>query len=169
MGTHYKRLTEALLMSTHNICFCGEIRKILCGYPLLSVAMIAAQIMCTWTKKQRCLVPTLLPSNKNVSQTLRKVSVGILSTNTVRNQLNVKSDRSTPLLSNNWWTLGSFSWTRSFNTLCQCKRQENIRWLQLSLTLVLQNPDIPCFCKQCRSRSVGFWRSQLIWIWTVCQ
>ena len=26
-------------MSTHNIYFCGEIRKILCGYPLLSVAM----------------------------------------------------------------------------------------------------------------------------------
>ena len=26
-------------MSTHNICFCWEIRKILCGYPLLSVAM----------------------------------------------------------------------------------------------------------------------------------
>ena len=26
-------------MSTHNICFCGEIRKILCGYPHLSVAM----------------------------------------------------------------------------------------------------------------------------------
>ena len=23
----------------HNICFCGEIRKILYGYPLLSVAM----------------------------------------------------------------------------------------------------------------------------------
>ena len=27
-------------MSTHNICFHGEIRKILCGYSLLSVAMI---------------------------------------------------------------------------------------------------------------------------------
>ena len=27
-------------MSTHNICFCGEIRKILCGYPLLSGAMV---------------------------------------------------------------------------------------------------------------------------------
>ena len=27
-------------MSTHNICFCREIRKILCGYSLLSVAMI---------------------------------------------------------------------------------------------------------------------------------
>ena len=26
-------------MSTHNMCFLGEIRKILCGYPLLSVAM----------------------------------------------------------------------------------------------------------------------------------
>ena len=29
-------------MSTHNICFRGEIRKILCGYPLLSVAMVQA-------------------------------------------------------------------------------------------------------------------------------
>ena len=27
-------------MSTHNICFYGEIRKILFGYPLLSVAII---------------------------------------------------------------------------------------------------------------------------------
>ena len=26
-------------MSTHNICICREIRKILCGYPLLSVAI----------------------------------------------------------------------------------------------------------------------------------
>ena len=36
------------------------------------------------------------------------------------------------------------------------------------LTLVMLNPDIPCLCKPCRSRSVGFWRSQLIWICTVC-
>ena len=27
-GTHQKHLTEVLLMSTHNICFPGEIRKI---------------------------------------------------------------------------------------------------------------------------------------------
>ena len=27
---------------------------------------------------------------------------------------------------------------------------------------------MPCLCKQCRSRSVGFWRSQLIWICTDC-
>ena len=33
------RRGEALLMSTHNICIRWEIRKILCGYPLLSVAM----------------------------------------------------------------------------------------------------------------------------------
>ena len=36
-----------------------------------------------------------------------------------------------------------------------------------TLTLVLLNPDILCLCKQCRSRSDGFW-SQLIWICTVC-
>ena len=36
------------------------------------------------------------------------------------------------------------------------------------LTLFLLNQDMPCLCKQCRSRSVGFWRSQLIWICTVC-
>ena len=36
-----------------------------------------------------------------------------------------------------------------------------------SLTLVVLNPDIPCLCKQCRSRSVGFF-SWLIWICTVC-
>ena len=29
-------------MSTHNICFCGEMRKILCGYLFLSGAMIRA-------------------------------------------------------------------------------------------------------------------------------
>ena len=28
-------------MSTHNICFRQEIRKIICGYPLLSVAMLS--------------------------------------------------------------------------------------------------------------------------------
>ena len=38
----------------------------------------------------------------------------------------------------------------------------------ISLTIVLLNPDIPWLCKQCRSRSVGFWRSQLIWIYSVC-
>ena len=36
------------------------------------------------------------------------------------------------------------------------------------VTLVLLNQNIPCLCKQCRSRSVGFWRSQMIWICTVC-
>ena len=36
VGTHYKHLGEALLMSTNNICFHAEIRKIICCYPLLS-------------------------------------------------------------------------------------------------------------------------------------
>ena len=34
--------------------------------------------------------------------------------------------------------------------------------------IVLLNPDTPCLCKQCKSRSVGFWWSQLIWICTIC-
>ena len=33
----------------------------------------------------------------------------------------------------------------------------------------LAEHDMPCLRKQCRSRSAGFWRSQLIWICTVCQ
>ena len=37
-------------------------------------------------------------------------------------------------------------------------------WLNPSLA----EHDMPCLSKQCRSRSVGFWRSQLIWICTVC-
>ena len=36
------------------------------------------------------------------------------------------------------------------------------------LTLVLLNLDIPCLCKQCSSRSVGFFRSQLIRTCIVC-
>ena len=36
------------------------------------------------------------------------------------------------------------------------------------ITLVLLNPDISCLCKQWRFGSVGFWRSQLISIYTVC-
>ena len=41
-------------------------------------------------------------------------------------------------------------------------------WISSLNTLVMLNPDILCLCKQCRSRSVGFWRSQLIWLCTVC-
>ena len=38
MDTLSGHVTEALLMSTHNVCFHGEIRKILSGYQLLSKA-----------------------------------------------------------------------------------------------------------------------------------
>ena len=44
MGIHLKCLTEVLLMSTYNIWFHGEVRKILCGYPLLSGAMPTAYV-----------------------------------------------------------------------------------------------------------------------------
>ena len=60
-------------MSTHNICFPGEIRKILCGYPLLSVAMTCVIynaffffffffFFSAWSTISRCNV---LPSSKN--------------------------------------------------------------------------------------------------------
>ena len=39
MSTHIICFAEALLISTHNICFCGEIRKIFIGYPPLSRPM----------------------------------------------------------------------------------------------------------------------------------
>ena len=42
-------------MSTHNICFRREIRKILCGYPLLSVAM-----------HQNCLSDAILMITDNI-------------------------------------------------------------------------------------------------------
>ena len=54
-------------------------------------------------------------------------------------------------------------------TLIFVTKHETWRKREVSLTLVLLNPDIPSLSKQCRSRSVGFWRSQLIWICTVYQ
>ena len=45
---------------------------------------------------------------------------------------------------------------------CTCITTFNTNTIT-TLTLVLLNPDRSCLCKQCRSRSVGFWRSQLIW------
>ena len=53
VGTHLKCLSEALLMSTHNICIRWEIRKILCGYPLLSVAMLVLHKNCTFSWRNR--------------------------------------------------------------------------------------------------------------------
>ena len=38
----------------------------------------------------------------------------------------------------------------------------------ICLTQVLLSPNMPCLTKQCRYRSVGFFRSQLIWICAVC-
>ena len=33
ISTHNSTNTAKALLSTHNMCFCGEIRKMLCGYP----------------------------------------------------------------------------------------------------------------------------------------
>ena len=49
----------------------------------------------------------------------------------------------------------------------------NVQWNFHEKSPVKNNPSLaehntPCLSKQCRSRSVGFFRSQLIWICTVC-
>ena len=58
------------------------------------------------------------------------------------------------------------SWQRIFNiTVNFLKLQTHhtfLAWILLFyavLNLVLLSPDIPCLYKQCRSRSVGFWRN----------
>ena len=55
----------------------------------------------------------------------------------------------------------------AFVQISRCKLY-SVDKFDKNLTLVLLNPYIPCLCKQCRSRSVGLFRSQLIWIYTVC-
>ena len=40
--------------------------------------------------------------------------------------------------------------------------------LDTGLNPCTAEPGLPFLCKQCRFRSVGFWRCQLIWICTVC-
>ena len=73
-----------------------------------------------------------------------------------------------------WWLLSSADklckqfGPRSGLTKCWAWSGSKLFDTLIVLTLVLLNPDIPCLCKQCRSRSVGFGRSQLIWICTVC-
>ena len=47
------------------------------------------------------------------------------------------------------------------------KKKALSRAMKLSLNHSLAEHDMPCFSKQCRSKSVGFCRSQLIWICTV--
>ena len=47
-----------------------------------------------------------------------------------------------------------------------CFYGAQVRYATNSLNLVLLTPDIPCLHKQCRSRSVSFFRT-LIWIYTV--
>ena len=57
--------------------------------------------------------------------------------------------------SNPWWLNGfllCIPWQKNTIPLNPCPAE----------------PGYTRLCKQCRSRSVGFWRNQLIWICTVC-
>ena len=68
-----------------------------------------------------------------------------------------------------------FSWRNKSNintydfkmVTCSSGAMHDIQIL-IMLSLVLLTQIYSAFAKQCRSRSVGFWRSRLIWICTVC-
>ena len=59
---------------------------------------------------------------------------------------------------------------------CNCQESQNTEELprcvlkadKFNLNPALAEHDMHCLSKQCRSRSVGFFRSQLIWTFTVC-
>ena len=61
-------------MSTHNICFRREIRKIICGYPLLSVAMY--HIVLKWLvhviQSYTCIQGFIFMENENYSNSCIK-------------------------------------------------------------------------------------------------
>ena len=58
----------------------------------------------------------------------------------------------------------SIIWNSIFRNMGQRSHNEIV----IQINPCPANSDIPCLCKQWRSRSVRFWRSQLIWICTVC-
>ena len=82
-------------MSTHNICFSGEIRKILCRYPLLSVAMWNFIKMLLISIKAYQWFPNIL--FRTVSKGLLQSLLGVITVNT-RARENRKNSRSGPKL-----------------------------------------------------------------------
>ena len=70
-------------MSTHNICFRQEIRKILCGYPLLSVAMHIGNISlktCKSYKQTHAIhMGPVVQSIVSLTSSLRVISLTVLA------------------------------------------------------------------------------------------
>ena len=52
--------------------------------------------------------------------------------------------------------------------MCKSKFSQSLPYSRIATTLVLLVEDMTRFWKQCKSRSVGFLKSQLIWICTAC-
>ena len=49
-----------------------------------------------------------------------------------------------------------------------CSEEKELAPHKRSVNPSLDEHNMPCLSKQCRSRSADFWRSQIIWICTVC-
>ena len=62
----------------------------------------------------------------------------------------------------------SCEWSAMQMIHMKCQVCLSSRLMTSKINPYLAEHDMPCLNKQCRSRSVGFFRSQLIWICTVC-
>ena len=111
-------------MSTHNICFCGVIRKLFIWSP----SVLELNSKCPKISTPKCLT-------KWHNQTVQ-IQIRLL--------LKEQSDQGLH-------SLPSLSTENSDQTT------EMHRLIRV-LTLVLLCLDVPCLCKECISRSVGFFR-----------
>ena len=67
------------------------------------------------------------------------------------------------------WSLQTVNFTLNFTLLItELNKDDNSHSPGSCFNPCPAEPGCTLFCKQRRSRSVGFWRSQLIWICTVC-
>ena len=126
VGTHQKRLGEALLMSTHNICFHGEIRKVSLllvekkkSYVELWSFVLSSNVLytCTWGMAQ-----DFLPYHICKQQRTRPFSAfreswinmyaGCQPETTVAELLVTKAELD-PQISQLWWNLSSVMWKHS--------------------------------------------------------
>ena len=207
---------QHMFLSTHNICFYGELEKIIpelsssrlgyecllcagphCLYMLqMSIFFWTGSYMCRFSEWLTffisCLFLVCLIRNNCLLLILKSSNVltllyrwGSFLAKFPENNVVVRKPRYMELPDKEAFDSSDISvnaqnfsenldtqknlYGNSKNHISLFSQQEHtFQYLEDLLTLALLNPDIPCLCKQCRSRSAGFWGSQLIWICTVC-
>ena len=128
-----------------HICFCGEIRKVL--------------ILLGWKKKTQHVIKSYVYPN-NPKGDRRVWANSVHPDMTVQNAVSDQDLHCLPLIQHPFKHISRW-WSRLF--FLQILGQV---WYRVNPCPAEPGYTLPC--KQCRTRSVGFWRSQLIWICTVC-